>query len=143
MCAGSVLFTQVQPEHPLLLILAGWIISLVFTLIVYTLVVTFGNAGKALAVLLLVVQISGSGGAYPLQLLPEWFQGVSPSLPATHAVSALRSAIAGIYQNDYWVSLGWLAAFILPALLLGLVLRLPLIGANQKLLRALASTKLM
>lgn len=142
-CAGSVLFTQVQPEHPLLLILAGWIISLVFTLIVYTLVVTFGNAGKALAVLLLVVQISGSGGAYPLQLLPEWFQGVSPSLPATHAVSALRSAIAGIYQNDYWVSLGWLAAFILPALLLGLVLRLPLIGANQKLLRALASTKLM
>ncbi|MDA4894382.1 YhgE/Pip domain-containing protein [Streptomyces sp. MS2A] len=142
-CLGSVLFTQVQPAHPFLLILAGWVMSLVFTLIVYTFVVTFGNAGKALAVLLLVVQISSSGGAYPLQVLPEWFQGVSPFLPATHAVNAMRSAIAGIYENDYWVSLGSLALFAVPALLLGLVLRLPLIGFNQKLLRALESTRLM
>lgn len=142
-CLGSVLFTQVQPAHPFLLILAGWVMSLVFTLIVYTFVVTFGNAGKALAVLLLVVQISSSGGAYPLQVLPEWFQGVSPFLPATHAVNAMRSAIAGIYENDYWVSLGSLALFTVPALLLGLVLRLPLIGFNQKLLRALESTRLM
>lgn len=142
-CLGSVLFTQVQPEHPFLLILTGWVMSLVFTLIVYTFVVTFGNAGKALAVLMLVVQISTSGGAYPLQVLPQWFQNISPFLPATHAVNAMRSAIAGIYQNDFWVSLGLLAAFALPALLLGLVLRLPLISFNQKLLRALDSTKLM
>lgn len=140
---GSVLFTQVQPEHPFLLILAGWVSSLVFTLIIYTFVVTFGNAGKALAVLLLVMQISSSGGAYPLQVLPQWFQSISPFLPATHAVSAMRSAIAGIYQSDYWVSLGWLAAFAVPALLLGLVLRLPLIRGNQKMLRALESTNLM
>ncbi|MGB4135126.1 MAG: YhgE/Pip domain-containing protein [Microbacterium sp.] len=142
-CLGSVLFTQVQPAHPFLLILAGWVTSLVFTLIIYTFVVTFGNAGKALAVLLLVIQISGSGGAYPLQLLPPWFQGISPFLPATHAVNAMRAAIAGIYRGDFWISLGWLAAFALPALLLGLVLRLPLIGVNQRLLRALESTKLM
>ena len=142
-CLGSVLFTQVQPQHPLLLILAGWVTSLVFTLIIYTLVVTFGNAGKALAVLLLVIQISGSGGAYPLQVLPEWFQSISPFLPATHAVNAMRSAIAGIFQSDYWVSLGWLAAFAAPALLLGLVLRRPFIRSNQKMLAALASTKLM
>ncbi|PKI91263.1 YhgE/Pip domain-containing protein [Actinomycetales bacterium SN12] len=140
---GSVLFTQVQPQHPFLLILAGWVASLVFTLIIYTLVVTFGNAGKALAVLLLVMQISGSGGAYPLQVLPQWFQSISPFLPATHAVNAMRSAIAGIYQNDYWVSLGWLLAFTVPALLLGLVLRRPFIRSNQKMLAALESTKLM
>lgn len=142
-CLGSVFFTQVQPQHPLLLILAGWVAGLVFTLIIYTLVVTFGNAGKALAVLLLVIQISGSGGAYPLQVLPEWFQSISPFLPATHAVNAMRSAIAGIFQSDYWVSLGWLAAFAAPALLLGLVLRRPFIRSNQKMLAALASTKLM
>lgn len=142
-CLGSVFFTQVQPQHPFLLILAGWVAGLVFTLIIYTLVVTFGNAGKALAVLLLVIQISGSGGAYPLQVLPQWFQNISPFLPATHAVAAMRSAIAGIYQNDYWVSLGWLASFAIPALLLGLVLRLPFIHSNQKMLAALKSTKLM
>jgi putative membrane protein len=55
----------------------------------------------------------------------------------------MRSAIAGIYRNDYWISLGALALFIVPALLLGLVLRVPLIRFTQNTLRALESTKLM
>lgn len=140
---GLILFVRIEPAHPLLLILAGWVTALVFTLIIYTLVVAFGNAGKALAVLLLVIQISGSGGAYPLQLLPAWFQGISPFLPATHAIAAMRSAIAGVYDGDYWISLGLLAAFTIPALLLGLVLRRPLISFNRGLVEAMASTKLM
>ncbi|PZU31753.1 MAG: YhgE/Pip domain-containing protein, partial [Microbacterium sp.] len=140
---GLILFVRIEPAHPFLLFVAGWVTSLVFTLIVYTFVVAFGNAGKALAVLLLVIQISGSGGAYPLQLLPPWFQGVSPFLPATHAISAIRSAIAGTYGADFWTALGLLAAFALPALLLGLVLRRPLISFNRGLVDAMASTKLM
>ena len=140
---GLILFIQIEPVHPLLLILAGWVISLVFTMIIYTLVVAFGNAGKALAVLLLVIQISGSGGAYPLQLLPEWFQSISPFLPATHAIAAMRSAIAGIYAADFWISLGLLALFLVPTLLLGLVLRRPLISFNRGLVEAMESTKLM
>jgi AcrR family transcriptional regulator len=91
-------------------------------------------------VLLLVIQISGSGGAYPLQLLPAWFQNVSPFLPATHAIAAIRSAIAGTYGADYWVSLGVLALFVVPTLLLGLVLRRPLISFNRGLVEAMAST---
>ncbi|MFK3678021.1 YhgE/Pip family protein [Microbacterium sp. NPDC090218] len=140
---GLILFVQIEPAHPLLLMLAGWVISTVFTLIVYTAVVAFGNAGKALSVLLLVIQISGSGGAYPLQLLPDWFQSISPFLPATYAVNMVRSAIAGVYQGDFWVSLGALMLFIIPALLLGLVLRRPLMSYNRKLVEALESTKLM
>jgi len=140
---GLILFVRIEPAHPLLMILAGWIISLVFTLIVYTAVVAFGNAGKALCVLLLVIQISGSGGAYPLQLLPDWFQSISPFLPATYAIQAMRSAIAGVYAGDYWISLLLLALFIVPALLLGLVLRRPLIAYNRGLSEALESTKLM
>ena len=140
---GLILFVQIEAVHPLLLILAGWAISTVFTLIVYTAVVAFGNAGKALSVLLLVIQISGSGGAYPLQLLPDWFQSISPFLPATYAVNMVRSAIAGVYQADFWWALGALALFVIPALLLGLVLRRPLMTYNRKLAEALASTKLM
>ena len=140
---GLILFVRIEPAHPFLLLLAGWVTSLVSTLIIYTFVIAFGNAGKALAVLLLVIQISGSGGAYPLQLLPPWFQGVSPFLPATHAISAIRSAIAGTYGADFWVSLVLLLAFMVPALLLGLVLRRPLISFNRGLVDAMASTKLM
>lgn len=140
---GLILFVRIEPAHPFLLILTGWVISLVFTLIMYTFTVAFGNAGKALAVLLLVIQVSGAGGAYPLQLLPTWFQNISPFLPGTAAVNAMRSAIAGIYGNDFWISIGHLLLFILPVLLLGLVLRRPLVSFNHGLIEAMAKTKLM
>lgn len=140
---GLVLFVQIQAAHPFLFILAGLVTSLVFTLLLYTLVVALGNAGKAVGVLFLVIQISGAGGAYPLSLLPHWFQAISPFLPATHAINAMRSAIAGTYHGDYWIQLGLLLAFVPAALLVGLVLPRPLIGHNKKLVKAIESTKLM
>lgn len=143
MYLGLLGFVGVRAEHPGLLLLAGWVMSLVFTLITYTLVLSFGEAGKAFAVFLLVVQISAGGGAYPLAVLPQWFQNLSPWLPVTHATNALRSAIAGIYHGDYWISLGQLALFLVPTLLIGLVLRLPVLKLNTGLANALASTKLM
>jgi len=143
LCLGNLVFVQVQSVHPLLYMLTGWVTSLVFTLTVYTAVVAFGSAGKALCVLLLVVQISTSGGAYPLQLLPDWFQRLSIFLPATYAVRSFQAAIAGIHHSDYWVAMGTLALFLLPALLLGLVLRKPLVSLNRNLTQALESTKLM
>ncbi|MDZ8171531.1 YhgE/Pip domain-containing protein [Microbacterium xanthum] len=140
---GNILLVGLDPVHPFLFLLTGWMTSLVFTFIVYTMVVSFSDAGKALAVFILVIQVAGAGGAYPLALLPEWFQNVSPFLPATHAIDAFRAALAGIYHADYWVSLGWLLAFLLPMLLLGLVLRKPLVGVNESMDRALKSTRLM
>ncbi|MEV8267880.1 YhgE/Pip domain-containing protein [Microbacterium sp. NPDC076911] len=140
---GNILIVGLQPAHPFLFILVGWVTSTVFTFIIYTLVVSFSDAGKALAVFLLVIQVAGAGGAYPLVLLPDWFQNVSPFLPATHAIDAFRAAMAGIYRAGYWISLGWLLAFLLPMLLLGLVLRKPLIGVNEKMESMLHSTKLM
>ena len=74
---GNIVFVGVQPAHPFLLIVAAWLTSLVFTLLIYSFVAAFGNAGKALGVLLLVIQISASGGSYPLPLLPQWFQDIS------------------------------------------------------------------
>ena len=140
---GNIFMVGLEPVHPMLFMLTGWVTSLVFTFIVYTLVVSFSDAGKALAVFLLVIQVAGAGGAYPLALLPEWFQNVSPFLPATHAIDAFRAALAGTYGADFWVSLGWLAAFVVPMLLLGLVLRKPLVGVNASMERMLESTKLM
>ena len=140
---GCMLFIGVQAVHPLLFMLTGWVVGLIFTFLIYTLVVSFGNAGKAVGVFLLVVQISGAGGAYPLQMLPAFFQNISPFLPATHAINALRSAIAGIYGNDYWISMGYLALFIVPTLLLGLVLRKPLVSFNHKFVTAVESTRLI
>ena len=80
---GLIFFVKLEPAHPFLLVLAGWVSSCIFMLLVYALTVALSNAGKALAVFLLVIQISSAGGSYPLQLLPHWFQSVSPWLPAT------------------------------------------------------------
>ncbi|GAA4804599.1 YhgE/Pip domain-containing protein [Tomitella cavernea] len=141
--AGLIGFVGVRPAHPFLLILAGWVMSFVFSLITYTLVLAFGEAGKAIAVLLLVVQISAGGGAYPLAVLPQWFQNISPFVPVSHATSAVRAAIAGIYEGDYWKDLGWLLLFILPVLFIGLVLRLAVKKFNDDLNSSLEGTKLM
>ena len=143
MAAGLIFFVGIEPAHPFLFTLACWLSSMVFMLVVYTLVISFGNAGKALGVLLLVFQVSGAGGAYPLELLPGWFQSMSPFLPATYAIQAFRSSIAGIYQGDYWLDILGLLVFILPALLLGLVLRKGLDGYNRRMDEGIAESKVL
>lgn len=140
---GSLLSMHVQAVHPWLFMLTGWVSSLVFSFFAYTMVVSFGNVGKAIGVLMLIMQISGSNAAYPLQMLPSWLSAISPFLPATHAVTALRASIAGIYDMDYWKAIGALLLFIPPLLLIGLVLRKPLIKFNQWYVANVESTKLI
>ena len=140
---GLIFFVKLEPAHPFLLVLAGWVSSCIFMLLVYVLTVALSNAGKALAVFLLVIQISSAGGSYPLQLLPHWFQSVSPWLPATYSIRAFRSALAGSYGADYWIALATLLLFIIPALILGVVLRKPLANYTSGLNKALAKTKMM
>ncbi|WP_244080057.1 YhgE/Pip domain-containing protein [Corynebacterium striatum] len=140
---GLIFFVQLEPAHPFLLWLAAWVSSTVFMMIIYTFVVSFANAGKALGVLLLVIQVSSAGGAYPLQLLPEWFQNISPWLPATYTIRAFRAAIAGVYHADYGLSLLVLLLFIIPMLFLGIVLHKPLNAYTTNLNAELAKTKLM
>ena len=123
---GNMLFLKVQVSDPVLFMAAFWFAGLVFAFMIYTLVVAFGNLGKAIAVLLLIVQVTACGGSYPLQMLPDFVQAISPWVPATYIVDALRAAMMGVYQNDFWVSMGYLALFIIPFLLLGLVLRKPM-----------------
>lgn len=140
---GLIVFVEIEPAHPFLLILAGWVISTVFTNIVYTLVVALSNAGKAVAVVLLVLQISAAGGAYPLELLPQWFQNISPWLPATYAINLMRSAIAGIYAGDFAYNLVIILVFLIPNLVLGLVLRHTIAGRIHDMTKEIEKTKVM
>lgn len=128
MALGNVLFLKVQVNEPLLYFVCFWFSGLVFAFIAYTLVVSFANLGKAILVLLLIIQVTACNGSYPLQLLPDFVQAISPFVPATYVVNAMRAAMFGVFQNDFWISIGMLALFILPFLLLGLVLRKPTAG---------------
>lgn len=140
---GNLLFLQVQVAEPLLFMLCFWIAGLVFTFLIYALVAAFANLGKAVAVLLLIIQVTGCGGSFPLQLLPPFIQGLSPWLPATHVVNAMRAAMFGTYGNDFWVEIGLLLLFLIPAAIVGLVLRKPLAAFMTWYVEQVESSKLV
>ena len=140
---GDLYFLKVQHAHPLQFMGTLWLTAVVFSFLLYTLIATFGNAGKALGVLLLVLQISGAGGAFPLAILPPFYSSISPFLPATHAITALRASIAGYAGHEYGDAMWFLASFILFAAFLGLALRPLLVRKNRRMVEKLEATKLL
>lgn len=140
---GDLFFLGVQCEHPVLFMLTGWLASTVFINIIYSLATSFGDVGKAIAVFIMVLQVAGSGGTFPVQMLPPLFQMAYPFLPFVHSENAFRAAMFGTYGNDWLMEMGILAAFLIPALLLGLVLRKPLIPVNEWIEEKMEETKLM
>ena len=142
-CLGDMYFLGVQANHALQFLAVGWLAALVFSNIVYTLTVSFGDIGKAVAVVLLVMQVAGSGGTFPIETLPKFFQMLYPFLPFPHAIDAMHAAMAGSYGNEYLLDMVYLSLFLIPSLLLGLVLRKPVIRLNNWVSRNLESTKVM
>ena len=117
--------------------------SFVFTLFIYTLVLTFGDLGKAIAVVMIVLQIAGSGGTYPIELLPEFFQNVYLYFPFPYAINAMREAISGLYQCDYAVFLVKLCAYAVISLILGLGIRKSLLEVREFFERRMKETHFM
>ena len=113
-CAGDLYFLGVQSANPVLFFLVGWLASFVFVNIIYALTASFGDVGKAIAVVLMVIQVAGSGGTFPKEMLPLTFQALYPFLPFVHCENAMRAAMFGLYGNDYWSCMGKLACFRCP-----------------------------
>ena len=140
---GNLFFLDISVTDPFLYVLCFWITGLVFQFIMYTLVASFGNVGKAIGVLLLIIQVTGAGGSFPLQLLPDYATILNPFLPATYAINAMRAAMNGLYFGDYWVHLAKLLAFVLPMAVLGLLLRGPFVKTNEKFVEMVEKSKLI
>ena len=141
-CVGDVLM-GIQCASPVAFVLAGMVQSLVYVSIVFALAVAFKHVGKALAVVLVILQIPGSSGLYPIEMMPGFFQALEPWLPFTYGIRAMREAIAGFYGNHYAVALLQLLVFLVPALLVGLAARRRLVNINALFDRRLAQTDLM
>ncbi|WP_407892859.1 YhgE/Pip family protein [Lacticaseibacillus sp. N501-2] len=101
-------------------------LSAVFVSILYSLIALFGNIGKGLGIIILVLSISGAGGNFPVVLSGKFFQMINPWLPFTYAVNALREPVGGIYWPNLWSDLWHLAAFGIGFFLLGLFLKGPI-----------------
>lgn len=141
--AGDLWYLGIQCEHPFLFLLACWFSSIVYVNIIYTLTVSFGDIGKAASVVLLVMQVAGSGGTFPIEVAPKFFQMVYPLLPFVHSMAAMRETVGGMYGMTYWIELGKLSIFLIVSLIVGLLLRKPIIRLNDAFTEKLEETKIM
>lgn len=122
---------------------AASLTSFVFTLLVYSLTLSFGDIGKAVAVVIMVIQIAGSGGTFPIELLPSVYRNIYIFFPFPYAINAMRETIGGMYGNMYVKSLLQLMIFAAAALVLGLVIRKPFIKWNHFVEKRMEDTKMM
>ncbi|UYM81559.1 YhgE/Pip domain-containing protein [Heyndrickxia coagulans] len=117
--AGDLFILHVDVQEKAWFILFGIGIGAVFTVMVYTLVSVFGNVGKALGIVLLVLQISGSGGTFPIQMEPSFFQHIHPLLPFTYGIGLMREAVGGMLMEAVITDIIYLAGFLAIALIFG------------------------
>lgn len=94
---GNMFLLGVYVVNPVYSVLFAVLIALSFMMIVYVLAALFDNVGKGIAIIILVLSISGGGGNYPIQVSGKFFQMINPFLPFTHAVNLLRESAGGIY----------------------------------------------
>lgn len=120
--AGSILL-HVEMSSALLFTLTTLYIGLCAMIMVYSLTSAFGNAGKAIAIVILVLQITATGGIFPVEILPPFFQSIHPYLPLSYAVGALREVVAGVIWPIFWYNILMLAIFPIAAFLLTLLIK--------------------
>ena len=140
---GDVYLLKIQCLEKGLFMLAACFTSFVFTLLIYALTVSFGDIGKALAVVMVVIQIAGSSGTYPIELLPVFFQKVYIYFPFPYAINAMRETISGRYGSDYWRFMGVLLLFVVASLALGLFIRKPFMKLNHYMHHRMHDTDMM
>lgn len=140
---GDLVIFGMDCAHPGLFLLSGVVASLTCSMLAYSMAMAFGNIGKALFVVFMIIQIAGSGGSYPIELLPDFFQQIYLFFPFPYAINAMREAIAGLYQNNYLIYLLQLLLFFGVGLFVGLVLKRPLDGINRYMNDQLDKTEMM
>ena len=142
-CVGDIWLIKAQCNEPAAFIFAGMVCSVVYVSLIYAMALAFKHIGKALCVLLVILQIPGSSGTYPIEMMPAFFQNLHPLLPFSYGISAMREAIAGMYAHNYRRNLLIMLVFLGIAFLIGLGLRPLLMNLNYLFDRRLAVTDLM
>lgn len=100
-----------QPAHVAGLALTMGMSSLAFMLVILLLVRAFGDAGKAVSLILMILQLSSAGGVIPTELTSDFYRAISPWLPFTWSVQGVRASAFDAFGGDWTQALGVLALF--------------------------------
>ena len=140
---GCVYYIGMQCLHPGLFLLACCVCSLNFTMMNFALVYALDNIGMALSVIIMVIQVAGSGGSYPIDVLPEVFQKLYVLMPFHYGMDMLRETIAGRYENVYWTNLAVMAGMCVLFAALGMLLYYPARPLNRLIARSKEKSGIM
>ena len=141
--AGDLWLLKVNIVEPGLFFLAASFTATAFSLLIYSLTLAFGDVGKAVCVIVMVLQIAGSSGTFPIELLPDTYQKIYIFFPFPYAIRAMREALAGMYGTAYMEALAKLILFMIEGLLIGLVIRIPFVRLNHFVEERMEDTELM
>ena len=141
--AGDLLYVRIQCLSPLRFVLLACINSIVFMMINYALVFALDNIGLGAGVIILVLQVAGSGGTYPVEVLPGIFRTLFPFMPFRYAMDAMRECIGGMYGNTYWTCIGVLLLFAVFSVAFGMALYRPTRKLNETIAASKAKSEIM
>ena len=141
--AGDLLYVRIQCLSPLRFVLLTCITSIVFMMINYALVFALDNIGLGAGVIILVLQVAGSGGTYPVEVLPGIFRTLFPFMPFRYAMDAMRECIGGMYGNTYWTCIGILLLFAVISVAFGLAFYRPAKKLNDMIASSKAKSEIM
>ena len=137
------LIIGVQTVNAPLYILTGVITSLVYLSITFALSTSFMHIGKGLCVALIIVQIPGASGLYPIEMMPKFFRMVYPFVPFSYSIDAFRETIAGFYDGHWLKSIGALLMFAVVAFFIGLAIRPLLVNLNRLFARQIKESDMI
>lgn len=129
---GNIFFIKTYAVSPVIFLIFSLYVGLVFSMIIYTLVSVFGNIGKALALIIMVLQVSASGGTFPIQLTPKFFQNISPMLPFTYAIGGMREAEGGIILSSLYYNARILSLYFFIAIIIAIFLKEKVNKSSEK-----------
>ena len=141
--AGDLLYVRIQCLTPLRFVLLACINSIVFMMINYALVFALDNIGLGASVIILVLQVAGSGGTYPVEVLPGIFRTLFPFMPFRYAMDAMRECIGGMYGDTYWRCIGILLLFAVLSVAFGMALYRPAKKLNETIAASKAKSEIM
>ncbi len=142
-CLGDLYLLKVQCVHPGLFILTGVIAGLIYLSLIYAITAAFKHIGRAIFVFLVIIQIPGSTGTFPVEMMGGFYKAIYRLMPFTYSNTAMRECIGGMYYNTWLKNIGILAAYLLLSLFIGLVLRPLLLNLNALFDRKLAEADLI
>lgn len=94
-----------------------YLVTLAFLALQQMFIIVLGTAaGRVVSLVLLMLQLSSSGGTYPVETTPAFFQWLHPYMPASYVVSGLRELITGGVDSRLWLSVLVLAGILVGSL---------------------------